>query len=77
VESAPVRYIKSKKMRQLIAVTALLFTLSTGCSNGAKDEKNAIEPYPNTDTTQRMENLNNQHSDSAQNAIPSNKGDIQ
>lgn len=32
--------------------------LCFACTNGAKDNKNEMKAYPNTDTTDKMENLN-------------------
>lgn len=58
-------------------VLFLGFTVSglMSCSNGAKDNKNEIERFPNYDTTSKMENLNNGNPDSSNN-LPSSNGGV-
>ena len=42
--------------KTILFTAALLFNILISC--GTKDEKNEVEPYPNYDTTSRMENIN-------------------
>ena len=54
--------------KALIFTVSLSFTIIVYSCNGAKDDKNEVEPYPTTDTTQHMEHKNDdQKHDSARN----------
>jgi hypothetical protein len=57
-----------------VYISLFLFFLFSECQNGARDEKNEIEPYPNTDTTKK-EILNTPKPDSSSN-VPNPNGDI-
>jgi hypothetical protein len=54
----------------------LSVVLLANCQNGARDSKNDAEYYPNTDTTDKMENLNNGNPDSSSSNAQHNSGDI-
>jgi len=41
-----------------VFIASLSLTIIVFSCNGAKDDKNDVEPYPTTDTTQHMEHKN-------------------
>lgn len=49
-----------KKSISYILSAAFVLSVAS-CSNGAKDDKNKVEHYPTTDTTQAMENKNDEN----------------